>query len=317
MKKVLNFFGVIGATFLTIVLFVILTCYALVLNIRFVVSKDGIGSVLKDIDVVETLKSVDDGVMWEDFQEMSTDLNLTEEQLEQMINSEAVKEEFGDLLGDLVASITSDEPYKMTKDDFVSVLDTVIDEYNKVADEKIDKADRDAVVNEINDEFINDLNASLEEVNLMATATGDDVDAIKIVDYIVFGAFSSALLVTVIILILLIAVCRWSIYKWMKYVGVGSLLASAVMLAIGLFLTFIPLDMEGIEILIPFKDSFNYNMYVTAAVLFVVYVVLIIVERILKKQCNKKALKEDNTIMEVNETQVDETEIKVDTENEN
>lgn len=317
MKKVLNFLGVIGAIFLTFVLFVILTCYALVLNIKFVVSKDGINGVLKDIDVVETLKSVDDGVMWEDFQEMSTDLNLTEEQLEEMVNSEAVKEEFGELLGNLVASITSDKPYKMTKDDFVSVLDTVIDEYNKVADEKIDKADRDAVVNEINDEFINDLNASLVEVNLMNTATGDELDAIKIVDYIIFGAFSSALLVIVIILILLIAACRWSVYKWMKYVGIGSLLTSAVMLAIGLFLNFIPIDLEGIEILSPFIGSFNYNMYVTAGILFVIYVVLIILERILKKQFNKKALKEENNNMEVIETQVDENEIKVDGENEN
>lgn len=311
MKKVLNVFGVLGAVFLTIVLFVILSVYGIVLNLRFVVSKDGIGDVLNKIDVVETLKTIDDGVMWEDFQDMSTDLNLTEDQLEELVNSEAVKEEFGNILGDLVASITSEEPYKMTKDDFVQVLDTVIDEYNKVADEKIDKADRDAAVNEITDEFIDELNDSLAEVNLVVTATGDDVEAIKLVDYILFGAFSFALLITVIILIVLIVLCRWSVYKWMKYVGIGSLLASAVMLAIALFLDFVPINAEEMDVLMPFVNAFTSNMYMTALVFFIIYVVLIILERILKKQCNKKALKEDNTMVEQVDAQVDETSVDV------
>ena len=79
MKKVLNVLGIIGSMFLTVSLTTIMICFVFLLNIKFAVSKSGINKLLNNIDIVETIKEIDGGVVWEDLTQISDDTNLTEE----------------------------------------------------------------------------------------------------------------------------------------------------------------------------------------------------------------------------------------------
>lgn len=302
MKKVLNVLGAIGAFFLTIVFTTLLLCYSLVMNVRYVVSENGINNIVKNIDVVEVIKSVDDGALIEDIQFGDSELKLTEEQFEEILNSDAIKEEFSGILNKVLNSVTG-EVATISRDEFVELVDTVIDEYNKVADVKITEEERNEAISAIEQEDIDDINESLKEVNLAKELVGDEKVALEVIDYVVFGGFSFAMLIAVIIIVLLIAACRAFTYKWMPYVGVGSLIASMLILCGGAFVSFIPVDgVEAAEFINQIKDTVATNLYITGGILFVVYVVLIVLGRILKK----RHIKEKANELDVVEDKVEE-----------
>lgn len=304
MKKVLNVLGAIGAFFLTIVFITLLLCYSLVMNVRYVVSENGINNIVKNIDVVEVIKSVDDGALIEDIQFGDSELKLTEEQFEEILNSDAIKEEISGILNKVLNSVTG-EVATISRDEFVELVDTVIDEYNKVADVKITEEERNEAISAIEQEDIDDINESLKEVNLAKELVGDEKVALEVIDYVVFGGFSFAMLIAVIIIVLLIAACRAFTYKWMSYVGVGSLIASMLTLCGGAFVSFIPVNgFEAVEFINQIKDTVATNLYITGGILFVVYVVLIVLGRILKKRHIKEKAKELDVVEEKVEEEI-------------
>ena len=65
-----------ASVILTLILSVLIFLYVVVLNIKFVVSENGMANTFKKIDVVETLKSAEDGTMWEDFMQLAESLKL-------------------------------------------------------------------------------------------------------------------------------------------------------------------------------------------------------------------------------------------------
>ena len=289
MKKFFNILGVIGAIFLTIVLTVLIVSYSLLLNVRRVVSKDGIADVLNNVDVVEVIKSLDDGSAWDEFSSISSELNLTDEQFEEILNSEELKSQFGIVTNKIINAAVSGETVSITKDEVIDVIDLVIEEYNKVADIKITKEERDSLVMEIDDEFIKSINDSLAEINFEDSIDKETKEMLNVIDYILFGSAEVALLIVIVIVIGLIALCRFSYYKWMPYVGVASLFGCVFMCLVGFFLMVVPLTGDA-EILKPMVKTLYTNLYISGGILFIIYVVLIILARILKKHHDSKIL---------------------------
>ena len=95
MKKFLNGLGVFGSVILTIVLTIFIFLYVVILNVKLTIGKNGMTNTFEKIDFVETLKTAENGVMWEDFMQLAENLNLTEEQFEQILNSKDVKCQIG------------------------------------------------------------------------------------------------------------------------------------------------------------------------------------------------------------------------------
>ena len=79
--------------------------------------KNGMTDTLKKIDVVETLKTAEDGTVWEDFKQLAENLNLTENQFEQILNSNKVKEQVGGYIGEVLSSIFNDKEVNLTKEE--------------------------------------------------------------------------------------------------------------------------------------------------------------------------------------------------------
>ena len=61
MDKLLKGLGTFCSIILTVVLTIFIFAYALLLNAKFVVSENGMANTLKRLDIVETLKSTEDG----------------------------------------------------------------------------------------------------------------------------------------------------------------------------------------------------------------------------------------------------------------
>lgn len=284
-KKVLNVLGIIGSMFLTVSLTTIMICFVFLLNIKFAVNKSGINKLLNNIDIVETIKEIDGGVVWEDLTQISEDTNLTEEELEAILNNEELKTEFSEIFDGVIASITSEEAYKVSKTQITDIINLVIDEYNKVADEKITEEERKEALAEINDEFINDINTSLEEINLSKILAEENMPLFRAIDFIIFGGFVYALTVAIVVIIALIGLLRWSPYKWMPYAGVAATITSFITFITGLFIKLITIEDADIsKFIIPFKSSASSNFYISAFILLAIAVLLFVLNHVIKKQ---------------------------------
>lgn len=285
MKKVLNVLGIIGSMFLTVSLTTIMICFVFLLNIKFAVSKSGINKLLNNIDIVETIKEIDGGVVWEDLTQISDDTNLTEEELEAILNNEELKTKFSEIFDGVISSITSEEAYKVSKTQITDIINLVIDEYNKVADEKITEEERKEALAEINDEFINDINTSLEEINLSKILAEENMPLFRAIDFIIFGGFVYALTVAIVVIIALIGLLRWSPYKWMPYAGVAATITSFMTFITGLFIKLITIEDADIsKFIIPFKNSASSNFYISAFILLAIAVLLFVLNHVIKKQ---------------------------------
>ena len=146
MKKFLNGLGVFGSVILTFILTGLIFSYVIILNIKLVVSDNGMANTFKKIDVVETLKSAEDETMWEDFVQLGESLNLSEKQFEQILNSNKVKEQVGSYIGEVLSSTLSDKEANLTKEEMENFLNIAVDEYNKVSDKKISDSERKKIV---------------------------------------------------------------------------------------------------------------------------------------------------------------------------
>lgn len=304
MKKFLNGLGVFGSVVLTIILTSLIFVYAILVNVKSVVSKNGITKTFQRIDIVETLKSAEDGTVWEDFKQLGDNLGLSEKQFEQILDSEKVKEEVGSYLGEVVNALTNDKEVVLTKEKMDKFLTVAVDEYNKVSDTKISETQKQEIINSFDEEMIANMNEEFGSINLQETVDSEYVPYIHLVDNILFGNYTLILFMTIIIIIGLIVLFRFSYYKWMPYVRVSTIVVGSLMLAVGALILIIPL--QDMEILLPIKNILATNIFLTSGILFIISTGLSVGKKYLKKHIEnkKESVTEEKYNEEVNVVEV-------------
>lgn len=306
MKKILNGLGIFGSIILTLILSVLIFLYVVVLNIKFVVSKNGMANTFKKIDVVETLKSTEDGTMWEDFMQLAESLDLSEEQFEKILNSDKVKEEVGSYIGEVLSSIFNDKEVNLTKEDMENFLNIAVDEYNKVSDTKISDTKRKEIINSFDEEMIKNMNEEFGSINLVETVAPEYIEYVKLADNLLFGNYTLIMLALIILIIGLIALFRLSCYRWMPYVKTSTIISGSLMLIVGLLVLIVPL--EDMEVIIPIRKLLATRIFITSAILFILSIGLSVGKKYLKKYIDKK--KEITPIEEANEVSEKKEEVK-------
>lgn len=286
MKKFLNGLGIFGSIILTFVLTALIFLYVVVLNLKLVVSENGMAKVFKKVDIVETLKTTEDGTAWEDFTQLGESLNLTEKQFEQMLNSDKVKEKIGGYIGEVLSSAFNDKKANLTKEELKDLLNIAVDEYNKISDKKISDTERKEIVNSVDEEVISDLNEELGAINLLETVDSEFVDYIKLADNLLFGNYTLIMLFLILLIIGLIALFRFSCYKWMPYVKTSTIINGTLMIIVGLLVLLIPI--EDMDIIMPIRKILSTRVFITSAILFILSIGLTIGKKYLKKYIDKK-----------------------------
>lgn len=285
MKKFFNDLGVLGSIILTLVLSVLIFIYAVILNIKSVVSEKGMANTFKKINVVETLKTVEDGTMWEDFVQLGETLNLSEEQFEQILNNDKVKEQVGTYLGEVLSSSLNNKKTNLTKEEIEEFLNIAVLEYNKISDIKINDTERNEIINSFDEEMINNINEELGSINLKEIVEPEYIQYIELADNLLFGSYTLIILVLIIIVIGLIALFRFSYYKWISYVKVSTIISGFLMALVGILILIVPL--EGMEIIMPIRKLLATKMFITAGVLLVLSIGLSIGKIYLMKYIDK------------------------------
>lgn len=285
-KKLLNGLGIFSSIILTIILTILTFLYVVILNIKFIVSENGLSNTLKKIDIVETLKSTDNGVMWEDFKQLADNLNLSEKQFEQIINSDKVKEEISSYVNAIISSSFNDKTIVLTKEKMEKFLNIAVDEYNKVNETKISIEERNKIINSFDEDAIANMNEEFSSINLKETVSPEYTKYIELANNILFGNYTLIILLTILIIIGLIALFRFSCYKWIPYVKTSTIISGSILLVIGILLLIMPIS--NMEILLPIKNILSKKIIVTSLILFVIAVVLSISKKYLKKHIDKK-----------------------------
>ena len=285
MKKFFNDLGVLGSIILTLVLSVLIFIYAVILNIKSVVSEKGMANTFKKINVVETLKTVEDGTMWEDFVQLGETLNLSEEQFEQILNNDKVKEQVGTYLGEVLSSSLNNKKANLTKEEIGEFLNIAVSEYNKISDIKISDTERNEIINSFDEEMINNINEELGSINLKEIVEPEYIQYIELADNLLFGSYTLIILVLIIIVIGLIALFRFSYYKWISYVKVSTIISGFLMALVGILILIVPL--EDMEIIMPIRKLLATKVFITAGVLLVLSIGLSIGKIYLMKYIDK------------------------------
>lgn len=306
MKRFLNGLGVFGSVILTFILTGLIFSYMVVLNIKLVVSENVMSNTFKKIDIVESLKSSEDETMWEDFVQLGESLNLSEQQFEQILNSDKVKEQVGSYIGEVLSSTLNDKEVNLTKEEMEKFLNIAVDEYNKVSDKKISDSERKKIVNLFDEKMISNLNEELGSINLSEMVEPEYVRYIELADNLLFGNYTLIMLFLIIFIIGLIALFRFSWYKWIPYFNTSAITSGILMLLIGLIISIIPL--REMEIITPIRNLLVTRMFITSAILFALAIGLSIAKKYLKKYTDKK--KSNAPLEETNEDKEIKEEIK-------
>lgn len=286
MKKFLNILGIIGSVILTVILTFLIFAYVLVLNVKIAVSKNGISNMLKNIDVVETLKSIDEGDAWEDFKELSSEIGLTEEQFEEILNSENIKDEVGNFINKIIDSVTSSSKITITKAELDNFINIAINEYNKVSEEKISENDKLEILNSLSPEIIEEINEELRDINF---TENDENNYIEIVNKTLFDNYSLIILLIIMMMISLIALFRFSYYKWIPYVVSSLIIVGLLTLLIAIGISYIPLnEIEFGGMIKPLITVMNTRIYITATILLLLSVALCITNKFIKSKIANK-----------------------------
>lgn len=286
MKKFLNGLGVFGSVILTLILSILIFLYVIVLNIKSVVSENGMANTFKKIDVVETLKSIENDTVWEDFIQLADNLNLTEEQFEKILNSENVKEQIGGYIGEVLSTMFNDKEVILTKEKIENFLNIAINEYNKVSDSKISDADRQKIVNSFDEEMIANINEEFGAINLAKMVEPEYEEYINLANNLLFGSYTLMMLTLIILVIGLIALFRFSYYKWIPYVRTSIIISGCLLLIIGILLINLPI--EDIDIIMPFRKILATRIFITTAILFILSIGLSVLKKYLKKYADSK-----------------------------
>lgn len=291
MKKILNGLGVFCSIILTFVLSCLIFIYAVILNVKTVVSEKGMATTFKKIDVVETLKTVEDGTMWEDFKQLGETLNLSEEQFEQILNSDKVKEKVGTYLGEVLSSSFNDKEANLTKEQIEEFLNIAVSEYNRISDTKISDTERQEILNSFDEEMITNINEELGSINLKETVEPEYIQYIELADNLLFGNYTLIILILIIIVMGLIVLFRFSFYKSISYIKMSSIISGFLLAFVGILILIIPL--EDMEIIMPIRKLLATKVFITSGILLVLSIGLSIGKIYLIKYIDKN--KENTT----------------------
>lgn len=281
MKKVLNVFGVFGSIILTIVLTVVMFLYVLLINVKVLIGEKGFANTFKRVNVETILKTADEGEVWNGIKEISKELNLSDEQLIEILDSKNIKEQLGDFFGEVLSSSLNDKDVYLTKERLTNFLTDIIDEYSKVSGVPTNDIERELILSTISDEMILDINESLNTLNIKSAVDTEFLPVINVVDKLIYANYSLIILGIIIAIISLIALFGFSYYKWISYANTALVINGILFLMVGLFLYLVPL--QNLEVIVPFKMLVVQNLIITVAILFGSAITFAILKNFLNK----------------------------------
>lgn len=280
MKKTLNILGIIGSIFLSFVISILLIVLSLSIAFKNTISEKGIEKIIKT-NSTDTIKSL---VTKEDLDSLSKNSNINKEDLISILDSKELTKEISSFLSQIIKSTIKNEDVIITKEQMTSLINLTIDKYNNIAKEKITDEERNEIISSITSEKIKELN---DEINNNNELSKDIKETLKVFDFVLYGSFTTYLCIIITVLIIIIALFRYSYYKWLPYVSITFLSTGLITLLSSLLVDY--MLVENIKIL---SDTLTNNLLIISSIYILIAAFLLLAFYFLKKYIISK---EDNS----------------------
>lgn len=213
MNKILDLFLRIVSFILCGILFFILIIYLGLNTFTRVVNTENVIKIVVSLDIKDVMGEDFIYSLYEDFDENKVDRNI----IEGIINDKDFKTLIGKILGNTIEVVLydKDEPV-ITVNEIIYVVDKHID---KISGVNLTSDERSKILEDVKVEAQEMINSLSIEESLREELTEEDILLIRFI----FGkTLQTFLLILSLLIIGIIALCRWSIYRFAIWTGVTT-----------------------------------------------------------------------------------------------
>lgn len=230
MNKILNAIGIIVSLFLCLILFVVLVFYLCFYLTPKIVTKDNVSILVSELDIKEILGKEDYSV-FDSLYEVAELNNIDKTVVDDIINSKEIKTLLGNHFGSLVdAFLYEKEPQNITANELLNSIGDILDRKSNELGYNLTIEQKNIILGvvEVNIDELVKIIPTYEDL------TQDLVEEDKKnIQFIFGGGVSSILLFILVILVIAIILCRFSIYRFAIWTGVTTSLVGIIFTIIG------------------------------------------------------------------------------------
>lgn len=294
-KIILNIFGIILASILSIVLFAMLIATPIVSATTNLTKPETIQQIVSDIDVAEIISNSTEG----------EELPIPAEAIDQVLESNAAKEIIELYSEEISAAFAGEATQGITPEKIKSVLNENVDELIDIVypyvpqEEQISKEEIKTGILQMVDENAEEISQMLPDVKeILNEQAQSEPELAQAISFVGSGTLAKACIIATAILSVLIYALRFPRFKGFMWLGSVYFIATAIMLIVGfagtsasaLLLETVPSEASGI--VAPLTDAIFGNITNAALVMLaltVAFIAAFILCRIFVVNRKKKA----------------------------
>lgn len=280
MKKLLQIIGFIISFLLSIVLFFTMIFTIYLLSMRTITSTDNINKIIKDTDFTK----VEDDLI----KDVLVNLDIEEENQKKLLESKEFKDILGNILGSSIESNLKDNVNFIDKEKIGKLLDKNWDGLTKELGVELNKEELETLKNLIVD--------NSDEINKLIEPAFKEMKNDNIIGSVINITFNSNYLkyavLAIVLLILLIALFRYSFISMFNTVGIVSIFVGFTYILLGIFVKIFNYNKLEDAFITSMFESLKGNL----SLIFIIYGIAIMLISIscfkISKYINEKKLEE-------------------------
>lgn len=252
MNKVLDLISKIACFVLCIILFFVLCGYLTLNAFNKAVNKRNITDVVSNLDMEVILDEGTINSLYEDADKNNIDRSVVDE----LIESKEFKELTGKIFGNALDYVLyGNEIEKFTVDEVVDIMEKQLDIIVSEKGINLSNDERNNILKEFEEAANEIVNTLSFEEDLNQALSNEEINTIRFV----FGKqLQMILLVVIFIIVGIIALFRWSIYRFAIWTGVVTVINGIIFAALGAILRF-PLTTHLSDNILKILDKNVFN----------------------------------------------------------
>lgn len=231
MNKGLDIVSKVGCFFLSILLFFSLSAYLSLEITTRIVNKEMISNVVKEVDVEELLNKDNNNTMNELYQ-IAEENNVDKSVVDGIVNSKELKGVIGDYYGEMVDALLYDKEVEgITSSQIIDAVGDILDRTNEGLGYTITEEQKNVIMQKVEEEAPKIAETLPSYAEVTKDMNNNDLEVIRT---LFSSSTKTVMLVIIVVLIGIMALIRWSIYRFAIWSGVTTTVAGGVFLVLGL-----------------------------------------------------------------------------------
>lgn len=231
MNKGLDIVSKIVCVFISIILFFVICMYLSLSLVPKIINKENVTNIVKEVDAKDILENNETSVI-DDLYEIADNSNIDRKVVNGIVNSKEFKELVGNYYGEIVDSLLyNGQMNDISSNQIISTVEDILDRSSSDLGYSITEEQRKIIMIQVEEKapqiasFFPTYNQITEELNTQ------DIKAIQTV----LGNDSKMILIVVIVVLFgIIALLRWSAYRFAIWTGTTTIVAGGFFVVIGL-----------------------------------------------------------------------------------